>query len=69
MGKDMTNLGSCTAIELCIGIGTRMKTDGAVYVHRCSWQLGPNITCYKIVGVAGRGPFCMQRFSRFQHAC
>ena len=39
-----------------------MKADGAVYVHRCSWQLYPNVTRYKIVGVAVRGPFCMQSF-------
>ena len=30
-----------------------MKGHGVVYVHCCSLQWGPNVTCYKIVGVAG----------------
>jgi len=54
LGRSVLEMAWFGGIALMSFAGMKMKAHGVVCVHLCSLQGGPNVTCYKIVVVAGQ---------------
>ena len=70
LGRSVLEMAWFGSIALTSFAGTKMKAHVVVCVHHCSLQRGPNVTCYKIVGVAGQVlsvcrdfPMCMLKWA------